>query len=302
MSSIITSFYHRMLRIGIVVISIVSLCFPVSAFALEDTTLYEQSLKDAFEKRVSETAPMENESDDEAAERIINQTKANEAAEDERQLEIIKAEKLIEYDENIKNFEKQLKRVRKLKMSVPVSATSILQKLKTAVAGVKNAQNVAEAKAAGFLQLADMLQELNMQMLVLNELEQFAPRLKKIDSMLTKLRAQLKKDKALSKRIAKALSLSAVDLYLADIENLLKVRNKAAELVATDFEQAEDFISTREDFREVQAALKKLKGKGSAVKAILGVEPLDKNALSKAYEEWQNARTELQTALAEFDQ
>lgn len=147
-------------------------------------------------------------------------------------------------EQMVRTYKSQIDRLKKQGVAVPVSVSENLAKMETVIAGIKAAKTMEDIEDAGMEELQDLMQEIDEQRSMLERLSRWGQTVKQIDRSLTQVKKQLARDQKLVTKLSKQqIDISPlVAEFEAGVNDLVKVRSEAFELVKTDPEAAFDLI------------------------------------------------------------
>gem|GEM_PF-4523683 len=165
---------------------------------------------------------------------------------------------------NIKNFQKQLDRLTKQKLTIPSDVVDILKQATTAISDIQSATTLDDAQSS-LSDFQDAMQSLQMSQQTIQQLSRWPQTLKQVDTILKNLNRQLKQDKIIATRLAKTnLDISNLVTDLTNnIASLQSARDQAIVQITTDPESAfttleDDFFGNMSDAQQSDQLIKSL--------------------------------------------
>jgi len=131
----------------------------------------------------------------------------------------------------LKEFEKQLAKLKKQKITIPAEITDGIAKIKEILSVIKNAKTLDEVESAGLEDLSDLFDSMDQYRQQLEYMSRWPQTLKQVDKQMTNLNKSLKR----MKTIVASLAKKEIDLqsnYTAFEEAVAKMKTVRDEAVA----------------------------------------------------------------------
>lgn len=158
-------------------------------------------------------------------------------------------------ESGLKMFERQVAALAKKKITIPADVQDNINKVKAIINGIKNAKTWDEMEQLDLESMGDMMNDLNESRQQMEMLARWPQTLKQVNSEITRLERQLKRDKTVVDRLLKkGIDLQGFYVSFQEAINKLKaVRDDAvAKIAAGESQDAfeaiqNDFFSQMED-------------------------------------------------------
>ncbi|MDO8625864.1 MAG: hypothetical protein Q7K39_00165 [Candidatus Magasanikbacteria bacterium] len=157
-------------------------------------------------------------------------------------------------ENGLKMFKRQVDRLVKQKLGVPLEISATISKIETAIAAVKAAETLEDAQAAGLEDIMEEMQKLHEYQEILEKLSRWPQAVRQVDQQVKQLERQLRQDKILATRLTKSGFDVSDELgkFESGIHDIKARRDQASALISTSPDEAfETLESVYEKFDEV---------------------------------------------------